>query len=176
MFASIDNRYRVAEIASANSFAVDLEPLRKSIQSLQAESLKLDSEKEDAEAQLIEAIKKSHQWRFSRIFKKLFCGLEALLGLGDCSDMTCGARGERALIRALHAHLPPSTTQVSTLLSLDIFRAWRRVRAVNQKLRTFEQGLLSAEGIPEREWYKHLGVAPGKWLGEFRLLFFLYVS
>ena len=41
-----------------------------------------------------------------------------------------------------------------------------RVHAVNYKLIQFERGFISKEGIKDREWYKHLGVAPGKWLGE----------
>ncbi|KAG9124463.1 hypothetical protein FRC07_011555 [Ceratobasidium sp. 392] len=46
-----------------------------------------------------------------------------------------------------------------------LIRAVKEVQAVNKKLSTFEQGFLSDEGIPDREWYRHLGVAPGKWLG-----------
>ncbi|KAJ7068529.1 hypothetical protein C8F01DRAFT_613374 [Mycena amicta] len=41
----------------------------------------------------------------------------------------------------------------------------KRIRAVNQKLVGFERGFISKEGIPDREWYKHLVIAPGKWLG-----------
>ncbi|QRV76487.1 vacuolar protein sorting-associated protein [Ceratobasidium sp. AG-Ba] len=46
-----------------------------------------------------------------------------------------------------------------------LIRAVKEVQAVNKKLSTFEQSFLSEEGIPDREWYRHLGVAPGKWLG-----------
>ncbi|KAF6762612.1 vacuolar protein sorting-associated protein 70 [Ephemerocybe angulata] len=44
-------------------------------------------------------------------------------------------------------------------------KAARRVARANRKLRSFEGGFISDEGIKDREWYKHLGVAPGKWLG-----------
>jgi N-acetylated-alpha-linked acidic dipeptidase len=44
-------------------------------------------------------------------------------------------------------------------------RAAKRVQRANKKLKSFEQGFISEEGIKEREWYRHLGVAPGKWLG-----------
>ncbi|KAJ7094526.1 Zn-dependent exopeptidase [Mycena belliarum] len=44
-------------------------------------------------------------------------------------------------------------------------KAVRRVRAVNKKLVGFEKGFISKDGIPDREWYKHLAIAPGKWLG-----------
>ena len=43
--------------------------------------------------------------------------------------------------------------------------AAKRVGKANRKLVSFERGFISEEGIKEREWYKHLGVAPGKWLG-----------
>lgn len=44
-------------------------------------------------------------------------------------------------------------------------KAVKRVRKANAKLVAFEHGFISKEGIKDREWYKHLGVAPGKWLG-----------
>ena len=53
-------------------------------------------------------------------------------------------------------------------LPFPIFRfikAAKRVVAVNKKLISFERGFISEEGIKDREWYRHLGVAPGKWLG-----------
>lgn len=39
------------------------------------------------------------------------------------------------------------------------------VAQVNAKLRHFESGFLHKNGIPDREWYRHFVVAPGKWLG-----------
>jgi N-acetylated-alpha-linked acidic dipeptidase len=50
--------------------------------------------------------------------------------------------------------------------SRKFIKAVKRVRTINQKLIAFERGFISEEGIPDREWYRHLGVAPGKWLGE----------
>ncbi|KAL1761550.1 hypothetical protein FB107DRAFT_255027, partial [Schizophyllum commune] len=46
----------------------------------------------------------------------------------------------------------------------EFLKAARRVQVANHKVRSFERGFISEEGIPEREWYRHLGVAPGKWL------------
>ncbi|KXN87971.1 Glutamate carboxypeptidase 2 [Leucoagaricus sp. SymC.cos] len=43
--------------------------------------------------------------------------------------------------------------------------AARRLGRSNKKLIAFERGFISKGGIKDREWYKHLGVAPGKWLG-----------
>ncbi|KAK7037544.1 Vacuolar protein sorting-associated protein 70 [Paramarasmius palmivorus] len=47
----------------------------------------------------------------------------------------------------------------------ELIRVVKRLRAINQQLIAFERGFISEDGIPQREWYKHLGVAPGKWLG-----------
>lgn len=47
----------------------------------------------------------------------------------------------------------------------DMIKAAHFVRRVNARLSGFESGFISEGGIQDREWYKHLGVAPGKWLG-----------
>ncbi|KAI0268104.1 hypothetical protein BC834DRAFT_952323 [Gloeopeniophorella convolvens] len=44
-------------------------------------------------------------------------------------------------------------------------KAVKAVRKINQKLASFERGFIHEDGIKDREWYRHLGVAPGKWLG-----------
>jgi len=46
-----------------------------------------------------------------------------------------------------------------------LIRAAKRLVAANKKLIMFERGFISEDGIKDREWYRHLGVAPGKWLG-----------
>jgi N-acetylated-alpha-linked acidic dipeptidase len=48
-----------------------------------------------------------------------------------------------------------------------LIKAAKRVKKANSKIIAFERGFISESGIKEREWYKHLGVAPGKWLGKF---------
>lgn len=52
-------------------------------------------------------------------------------------------------------HLPPK-----------FLKAIKAVRSINQKLASFERGFIHEGGIKDREWYRHLGVAPGKWLGK----------
>lgn len=47
----------------------------------------------------------------------------------------------------------------------EVIRAAEHVHDVNKRLSKFEQGFISEGGIKDREWYRHLGVAPGKWLG-----------
>ncbi|CAD6890766.1 unnamed protein product [Tilletia laevis] len=39
------------------------------------------------------------------------------------------------------------------------------IRSVNKRAQSFERGFISTDGLVGREWYKHLGVAPGRWLG-----------
>ena len=53
----------------------------------------------------------------------------------------------------------------------------QRIQAVNAKSSAFERGFISTEGIKGREWYKHLAVAPGKWLGsyDFELIIILVI-
>ena len=41
----------------------------------------------------------------------------------------------------------------------------KRIREANKKSTAIEKGFISEDGIKDREWYKHLAVAPGKWLG-----------
>jgi N-acetylated-alpha-linked acidic dipeptidase len=50
--------------------------------------------------------------------------------------------------------------------SRHLIKAIQQVQAVNKRLIAFERGFISKDGIKGREWYKHLGVAPGRWLGE----------
>ena len=52
----------------------------------------------------------------------------------------------------------------------EFVKAAKRVQKANHKLVAFEKGFISEEGIKDRKWYRHLGVAPGKWLGEIFLL------
>lgn len=50
---------------------------------------------------------------------------------------------------------------VHSFPSRKFIRAVERVLAVNQKLVAYERGFISEGGIKDREWYKHLVVAPG---------------
>ncbi|KAJ7232226.1 transferrin receptor-like protein [Mycena haematopus] len=48
---------------------------------------------------------------------------------------------------------------------LEFIKAAKRVTKGNKKLAAFERGFVSQEGIKGQEWYKHMVVAPGRWLG-----------
>jgi len=55
--------------------------------------------------------------------------------------------------------------ELPSSLLREIKKAIKRVQVTNKKLASFERGFISIDGLKDREWYKHLGVAPGKWLG-----------
>ncbi|KAF7967266.1 hypothetical protein HWV62_35015 [Athelia sp. TMB] len=146
---------KVELLAVKESLTVDLSSLRASIRALQEESAALDAEKSEAEQTLNKVIKK-WQHRRSRVHR-VFCRVTRFLGFeahkcahkkpeGAGASVDDKRRGRRHLAR-------------------ELIRAVKRVRAVNHKLITFERGFISKEGIPQREWYKHLGIAPGRWLG-----------
>lgn len=60
-----------------------------------------------------------------------------------------------------HALLSPE------LKKRDAVKLMKELKGINKRLRRFEGGFLSRDGkgLEGREWYKHLGVAPGRWLG-----------
>jgi len=62
-------------------------------------------------------------------------------------------------------HSNAHNSRIDEKLRERFHNAVKRVRAVNQKLVAFERGFIHPDGIKDREWYRHLGVAPGKWLG-----------
>lgn len=48
----------------------------------------------------------------------------------------------------------------------DAYRRAKALTRINHALKSFEAGFLGdEEGLQGREWYRHLGVAPGRWLG-----------
>ncbi|EIN10533.1 Zn-dependent exopeptidase [Punctularia strigosozonata HHB-11173 SS5] len=153
----------VEEIASDSSLHTDLSSLRESIKELEAASRALDYEKAEAEE------------NFKKLLKKLPGGD------GVCRDLPF--RRVREWIKAVFGvHPSPPEVADDAYLQLlgpdaevshghngtpieEFIKAAKRVRKDNQKLQAFEQGFISEEGIKDREWYKHLGVAPGKYLG-----------
>lgn len=48
----------------------------------------------------------------------------------------------------------------------EAFERARQLQRINRAMKEFERGFLGDEkGLRGREWYRHLGVAPGRWLG-----------
>ena len=50
-------------------------------------------------------------------------------------------------------------------MTQEVRQLLRKAHNMNTHLREFEQGFLDMEGLASRPWYRHLGVAPGRWLG-----------
>lgn len=87
------------------------------------------------------------------------------------------ATNEIALGMLLHED-PEGDLELARLSPLEISRDYhhkfplrklrkvvKHIRELNKKSAAIEKGFISEEGIKDREWYKHLVVAPGKWLG-----------
>ncbi|KAI0375832.1 Zn-dependent exopeptidase [Pilatotrama ljubarskyi] len=134
---------RVEDIAWSVHASADFSGLRRSIRRLQRASRALDAEKQEAE----------------RKFKEL---LDKIPGRSDSQPALGGVLPVpdwlKRLLDAIFGHAP--TGPIGKFV-----KAARRVQRANAKLVAFERGFIDEKGIEGREWYRHLGVAPGKWLG-----------
>ncbi|KAG1783082.1 hypothetical protein EV702DRAFT_1060137 [Suillus placidus] len=147
---------KVVSIAVAGSYDVDLSPLRGSLHALQSASLELDSAKTKAERKLrkiLKQLKKRHAicHKIRRKIHKAGCKIKKVFGKHKCES-----KDKHADMEKERSHRQPSQ---------HLLKAIQRVQAVNKRLIAFERSFISKDGIKDREWYKHLGVAPGKWSG-----------
>ncbi|KAF8138385.1 hypothetical protein EV363DRAFT_1427308 [Boletus edulis] len=141
----------VEQLVVVSSLEVDLTSLRQSIQALQVASVRLDAEKAAAEGKLRTILRKLKKRRALK--RKLYRKLkEWICKLANYVRKECKAPEDGELTDFMFPRR-------------RLLKAIKRVQAVNQKLIAFERGFISSEGIKDRAWYKHLGVAPGKWLG-----------
>lgn len=178
-------------LLDANAKQITFSSLRKAIRNLQRASLKLDEEKEVAERDL----KKIIDWtyfpgrRFSRANKRRTGALrrmadwiKQLFGVPPPKDAELqlwSLRNAESWEEYLEFVTDVDEVNMDSLglveksgLPLPIqwfLKAARRVSAANRKLIEFERGFIHEGGIKSREWYRHLGVAPGKWLGMSRI-------
>ncbi|KAG1884088.1 Zn-dependent exopeptidase [Suillus subluteus] len=142
----------------------DLFPLRRAIAKLQDASFKLDEEKAAAEKALHKALKKVGR---VRVVRRIVRWIKEHLGIGaqEVQDLRFDA------LKWMSSVTESSFLETDICKSrskgplCEFIRAAKRVRIANQKLVAFERGFLSEDGIKDREWYRHLGVAPGKHLG-----------
>ena len=143
----------------------DLQRVRDAVLKVQHASAKLDVEKLGAE----EAFRKAMQniprgWFDHGIVRRIKIWIKRLLAIG--SPESDNVELEFSALHTLST-LSAFTEQSPCKGSLcDLIRAAIRVKKVNQKLSLFERGFISEGGIKDREWFRHLGVAPGKYLGE----------
>lgn len=127
----------VEELAASLSLdSVDFHPLRHTIHTLQVSSIKHDGEKTTAEED------------FKKKLKQLPKGPPA------------GNRVVRWILKFVN-HMMGKKDPFE-----ELHKAAKRVQKANARLMSFERGFIHDDGIKDREWYRHLGVAPGKWLGE----------
>ncbi|KAH9977630.1 Zn-dependent exopeptidase [Lactifluus volemus] len=185
---------RVEVLAAASSAAVNFIPLRAAIKSLQFASLELDAEKFAAERVLNRYLRKwrkrhpkQKKNRFRRFIRRLkrFFAIEnqeiqeqhEMKGADVTAHKTNGkvdVQDGRWPQYRQHPHHPHWPTGLSWPrwpprkphhVPRKFIKAVKAVRKINQKLVSFERGFIHEEGIKDREWFRHLGVAPGKWLG-----------
>lgn len=119
--------------------------------------------------------REKHRTQLRQRLRKIICLVRS--GLGDgwkCPKEFFSAPSKQdreALIIAGHAGFNSGIeSEIPSLKGTEfpwkkVRKAVKRIKAVNKKLVAFERGFISKDGIKDREWFKHLGVAPGKWLG-----------
>ena len=145
------NFLRVTESASTSNISIDLFPLQSAIRALQEASLKLDKEIAAVQAQIVQMSSQNPPHGSSRC----------------CHRSALRIRLEN-WIKGLFG-VPPLDVQLENYLSRPYLtnQMRDRVRHLNKKLMSFERGFISKEGIKDRPWFKHLGIASGKWLGRY---------
>ena len=159
--------------------SVEFSSLRTSIKNLQEISLKFDDEKSSAEKDFKKLLRwlpfpgrhRSHCGKHGVTLRKLADWIKGVFGVPPPTEAEL-ERLSHPTIDSLEEYLSYVSAnggETDTKWSSPIRRfiqAAKRVSRANKKLIGFERGFISEEGIKEREWYKHLGVAPGKWLGK----------
>ncbi|KAK0190885.1 Zn-dependent exopeptidase [Armillaria mellea] len=150
------------------SSTIDFGILRLAISKLQAASEALDEEKEDAEK-----ASKNDLDTFKELLGQLpsfppsgraICRLRSPF-YTRVSNWIKGVFGVPPLELA-EQQSTTTTTDIPKIPPIfEFLKAQRRVIKANKKLISFERGFISEDGIKGREWFKHLGVAPGKYLG-----------
>ncbi|KAJ7368620.1 Zn-dependent exopeptidase [Mycena albidolilacea] len=168
----------VEEIVSRTPLdgAIDLSALRNTIRELNAASIELDAEKEAAEKEFTKLL--SQLPKFPRRYGKrrgftrhLVNFIKRVFGVAPHNWHRSGLHIPAAWEEYLDAQFTmdrsdPESPHLPRMPPIFKFiKAAKRVTKANKKLAAFERGFLSEEGIKGQEWYKHVGVAPGRWLG-----------
>jgi N-acetylated-alpha-linked acidic dipeptidase len=170
---------QVENIASSTLLNPNFSDLRKAISDLQSASVDLDEEKEEAEEafrSLLHQLPGRHGSCPRRKFRRIADWIKRLFGVHPRHDAHHLGPNSWMDVAFSNAQLrgdygstweqQHQTHHRSPHFPFRKFiRAAKRVRKANQKLIAFERGFISDDGIKDREWYKHLGVAPGLWLG-----------
>ncbi|KAL0562750.1 Vacuolar protein sorting-associated protein 70, partial [Marasmius crinis-equi] len=149
--------------------SLELVSLRSSIESLQVASLALDKEKVAAEKNFREALKRlprfpeprPHRCGGGGVVRRLSSWYRPALGphegqhkyshIQDWMDFLSEDLEDLDKLSRLPFPKNPWT---------EFLKAAKRLVRANRKIITFERGFLEEGGIKDREWYRHLGVAP----------------
>ncbi|KAG7447447.1 Zn-dependent exopeptidase [Guyanagaster necrorhizus] len=156
----LDNVERLA-VQEASS-TIDFGILRLAISKLQEASKALDEEKEDAEKTFKDLLGQFPSLpppghaicrRRSPSYIRITNWVKGVFGV---SPFPLESAVQQSTITAGIPKIPPI---------IEFLKAQRRISKANKKLISFERGFISEGGIKGREWFKHLGVAPGRYLG-----------
>ena len=176
---------RVENLAVQASINVSFTELRATIEILHQASLKLDREKENVQAQLEQISLTCKQRQLHGLQQRLVSGKmrldeeesqsqEARKPLGLFAQMDDHAAYHQALAAASSGSYRACFDGRVNRARVDSWKTFgklnaiaRRIQTVNNRLIAFERGFISKDGIKDREWFRHLGVAPGKWLGKY---------
>ncbi|TBU36364.1 hypothetical protein BD309DRAFT_878495, partial [Dichomitus squalens] len=151
------------EVDEGLGASADISGLRKSIARLQGASRALDKERETAEQHMRELLDK-----FLHPGRSIHTGIGTDPSTPSINIAT--ARGSTASrFRKSFGGCWTSYLGTEARRGWDpirkFFKAMERVQTANAKLIAFEHGFISEEGVEDRKWYTHLGVALGKWQG-----------
>ncbi|KAJ7129409.1 hypothetical protein C8R44DRAFT_776720 [Mycena epipterygia] len=154
--------------------AMDFTKIRATIGELTAASIELDAEKVAAEEDFKRLLSKlpkfprRHRWR-GGFAKHLANWIKRVFGVAPHGWRRAGLHIPAEWEEYLDAQFAGHETGGPHLPRLPpifkFIKAAKRVTKVNKKLAAFERGFISEEGIKGREWYRHMVVAPGRWLG-----------
>jgi N-acetylated-alpha-linked acidic dipeptidase len=129
----------------------------------------LDEEKAAAEKAFRKALKNINRWRDPSVVPRIIQWIKEHLGISAQEIQEPLRFGTLSLLSSVTDSMTSEADICKSRIKgplCDFIRAAKRVRVVNQKLASFERGFISEDGIKHREWYKHLGVAPGKHTGK----------
>ncbi|KAG8832874.1 hypothetical protein FRC17_000444 [Serendipita sp. 399] len=169
----------VENLASANSIDVDTSPLRSALRELLEASLRLDSVREKLLEQM-ERANGDHERFVDAMVHEIKTWVNHKLGYKPKRFPFMTTEGQERVFMEVEAFMlapehapalelyevPINLTDLKDLEpDLHSSAPISQVREISIRLSRFEQGFLSEAGIKDREWYRHLGVAPGKWLG-----------
>ncbi|KAG8806404.1 hypothetical protein FRC18_006110 [Serendipita sp. 400] len=170
---------KVENLASANTIDVDTSSLRSALNKLVNASLRLDTIKERLSEQVERATEDREKF-VNAMLHEIKIWVNRKLGFRPKRFSFRGGEGQEKTFMEVEAFmLAPEHAPALDLyeLSMDIndladatpedeySAIMSQIREISIRLGRFEQGFLSETGIKDREWYRHLGVAPGKWLG-----------